>query len=176
MKVSNRWIASAQDAVDGDRVTTAPSVHMSVHIGSLGSHHRVHIDTRPCAWLSLVDGSLDIGSWLAHCGITRTTTGDLHSFCICGLACSPHRSRPSPQSWALFTLLLRVTSDLGRDSLHIGCTIWPSSAYGSLLIGPRLGPHRTEDSVNGSVPHLVTTQKGGTLDWMVVVWSGSTSA
>ena len=89
--VSNRWIASAQDAVHGDRVTTGPFGPHSVHIGSVGSHHRVHIDTRPCAWLSLVYGSLDIGSWLAHCGITRTTTGDPHSFHICGLACSPHR-------------------------------------------------------------------------------------
>ena len=164
MKVSNRWIASAQDAVHGDRVTTGPFGPHSVHIGSLGSHHRVHIDTRPCAWLSLVYGSLEIGSWRAHCGITRSTTRDPHSFHICGLACSAHRSRLSPQLGSVHTLVavhfrfgLRLGPHRTHDSAVIGLWLAPHRATARSTpdrrLGERIGPTSRHDS-GGLSPRL----------------------
>ena len=87
-----------------------------------------------------------------------------------------HIGDDSVHSLALFTHWLRFTSDLGCDSVHIGATIRPSSAYGSRHVGPRLGPQRTEDSANEMVAHLATTREGRDLDWMVVVSTWSTSA
>ena len=79
----------------------------------------------------------------------------------------------SVHSWARFTLWLRFTPDLGCDLVDIGPTIRPALAYGSLHMGPRLGPQRTEDSMNDTLPHPASTREGRALDWMAVAWPGS---
>ena len=151
----------------------------SVHIRST-SAHSVHIIGSPltlvhgpgshwCTAHSRLGRGADILGSLGPHGVvsTRATSAAWHVAPI---------DYDSVHTWARFTLWLRPTSDLGCDSVHIERTIRLSSAYGSLHIGPRLGPHRTEDSANESAPHLATTQEGGALDWMVVVSTWSTSA
>ena len=145
------------------RSTSAPSVHIIGSTLTLGHAPGSHW----CAAHSISGhGSHIVGSLCPQRVIsTRSTSAAWHV---------AHIGDDSVHSWARITHWLRFTSDLGCDSVRIGPTIRPSSAYGSRHIGPRLGPHRTEDSVNESVPHLATTREGRTLDWMVVAWFGST--